>query len=166
MLQFVLGQCSSPSCQPHVYHFVNDPKTWPDAQKYCRDEFTDLATIDGMEDMKIIIGSVDHNDNGAVWIGLKKNGDKQWHWSLPEREYSKLSTFWNEDEPNDMNGNENCVLMTSTGKWIDITCERQLSSICYDGTVGETLCSFTLRSYPFVLHVHAIHLCPTKGKRQ
>ncbi|XP_071371374.1 macrophage mannose receptor 1-like [Centroberyx affinis] len=137
-LIILMGQCSSSTCQPHVYHFIKEAKTWDEAQRYCRKKYTDLATIDNMEDMKRLIDSAGGGNSDAAWIGLKKTGDREWHWSLPGTEYNKNETRWASDEPNDCEGRENCVWMKTNGSWIDIRCNDKAWFICYDGTKNNT----------------------------
>ncbi|XP_031440581.1 secretory phospholipase A2 receptor-like [Clupea harengus] len=37
-----------------TFHVVKEDKNWTEAQQYCKEEFTDLATIDNMREMKIL----------------------------------------------------------------------------------------------------------------
>ena len=48
------------------YHFVYDQKNMTEAQKYCRATYTDLATVDNMEDVKILNDTVDQSKGSIV----------------------------------------------------------------------------------------------------
>ncbi|XP_051800177.1 macrophage mannose receptor 1-like [Acanthochromis polyacanthus] len=41
-----------PACSLRQYYFVNKPLTWNEAQTYCRQNYTDLATFENTEDVK------------------------------------------------------------------------------------------------------------------
>ncbi|KAL6491162.1 hypothetical protein MHYP_G00015070 [Metynnis hypsauchen] len=58
-------------CWPHQFYVVNEKKTWTDAQKHCRGNFTDLVTIDSQEEMNTLIGFL-NGTKGYFWIGLRQ----------------------------------------------------------------------------------------------
>ncbi|XP_022625633.1 macrophage mannose receptor 1-like [Seriola dumerili] len=129
-LLVLMGHCPFSTCHFYEYHFIEENKTWDEAQLYCREKYTDLATVYNMTDMKRL-----HNSSAAqAWIGLYNNttGEKEWHWSLPGVEYNDTHTLWNKDEPNDKTGHENCVSMDTARKLFDIVCDREYSFICYN----------------------------------
>ncbi|KAM6960335.1 putative C-type lectin domain family 20 member A [Tautogolabrus adspersus] len=89
----VMGQCVFLTCHHKEYHLIEEDKTWAEAQRYCRDKYTDLATVSDMTDMKRLSQLVTEKD---AWIGLYSNQGKEnrkWHWSLPGAPREALSDF-------------------------------------------------------------------------
>uniref|UniRef100_A0A3Q3AZI1 C-type mannose receptor 2-like n=1 Tax=Kryptolebias marmoratus TaxID=37003 RepID=A0A3Q3AZI1_KRYMA len=130
-------QCSFITCF-YEYHYVGENKNWSEAQQYCREKYTDLATVSNMTDMKRILNKPAGNMNEA-WIGLydQTDGNRMWHWSLPGVEFNESQTNWNTKEPNDVN-TENCAFINKELKWADISCdganEPNMYFICYNST--------------------------------
>ncbi|KAL6491078.1 hypothetical protein MHYP_G00014230 [Metynnis hypsauchen] len=48
------GQWALTLCGTHQFHVVGESKNWTEAQKYCRDKFTDLATIESQGEMDTV----------------------------------------------------------------------------------------------------------------
>ncbi|KAF3697764.1 C-type mannose receptor 2 [Channa argus] len=69
-----------------------------------------------------------------AWIGLYKHPEnRRWHWSLPGVEFSDNKTIWDQGEPNNKNGKENCALMKNY-TWKDFPCNDHYGFICYNET--------------------------------
>ncbi len=79
----------SSSTLPCPYHYINAAMSWSEAQSYCRERFTDLATVDSMEDVNRLVNIVDAGYSGSVWIGLKRSTQKHWSWSNGENPASQ-----------------------------------------------------------------------------
>uniref|UniRef100_A0A3Q2CQD8 C-type lectin domain-containing protein n=1 Tax=Cyprinodon variegatus TaxID=28743 RepID=A0A3Q2CQD8_CYPVA len=118
-------------CQLYEYHYIRELKTWTEAQQYCRENHTDLATVSNMADMKRLLNNSAGNMNEA-WIGLydQTYGDRTWYWSLPGVEFNE--TNWKPGEPNDIR-TENCGIISNPLKWGDNgDCKEKKPFICYD----------------------------------
>uniref|UniRef100_A0A3B5QT05 C-type lectin domain-containing protein n=1 Tax=Xiphophorus maculatus TaxID=8083 RepID=A0A3B5QT05_XIPMA len=117
-----LSQCCFIDCQLYQFHYINKEKTWTEAQQYCRENHTDLATVTNMKDMKRLINISSGYQRGA-WIGLNSKAEftRTWHWSLPELEFSESETNWVKREPNDKRnqGSENCGILNKNMSWED-----------------------------------------------
>ncbi|KAJ8366533.1 hypothetical protein AAFF_G00350870 [Aldrovandia affinis] len=142
IILLISGLCTLCSCLSHQYHFVNAQKSWTEAQSYCRENHTDLATIDDPEEMKALMEAVDSGFNGDAWIGLYDDRDN-WQWSLVDSGfYSEGETEfrnWYGSDPNNHMSREHCVGMFNNGQWADFTCDEgsQLPSICYNGDAAQ-----------------------------
>ncbi|XP_047655745.1 macrophage mannose receptor 1-like [Tachysurus fulvidraco] len=124
-----------PSSSSHQYHFVNENKTWTEAQRYCRENYTDLATIDNMEEMNTLLNTVNGSYSGLAWIGMYVDMDS-WRWSLDDDAFYQKGERdfrgWSH-QPNNYNGNEMCVIMDYGGVWFDRPCTDRNSFVCYNG---------------------------------
>ncbi|XP_035987373.1 P-selectin-like [Fundulus heteroclitus] len=121
--------CAVSSLPAHKYHFVYEPKTWNEAQSFCREHYSDLATIHNMDDVNILNEMADSQQMRA-WIGLYDN----WKWSGSDGEYRN----WQSDQPTTYQAEENCVAMMPNSQWIDAPCEWLLRPVCSDGTGEES----------------------------
>ncbi|XP_036375368.1 uncharacterized protein LOC118771466 [Megalops cyprinoides] len=129
------GLCTLCSCLSHQYHFVNVMMTWAEAQSYCRQSYTDLATIDSTEEVKALMEVTDSEYNSA-WIGLQRAESASWRWSLADRGFYSEGEAefrdWESGQPNDRVGTEDCVAVERNGKWHDFPCQDNIYFVCYD----------------------------------
>ncbi|KAB5523258.1 hypothetical protein PHYPO_G00150430 [Pangasianodon hypophthalmus] len=121
---------------PHRYHFVNESKNWSEAQIYCREKYTDLATINNMEEMKKLNHTLKTETAERAWIGLQREGTGEWQWSLADQTfYRDGDTYrnWRSTEPNNCKKNEFCVqLIMNYGSWNDEQCNEKRPFVCYE----------------------------------
>uniref|UniRef100_A0A3B1KC16 C-type lectin domain-containing protein n=1 Tax=Astyanax mexicanus TaxID=7994 RepID=A0A3B1KC16_ASTMX len=122
---------------PHRYHFVNQSKNWTEAQNYCRQNYTDLATINNMEEMKKLNETLKGKGGEFVWIGLNRGNTGRWQWSLADGTfYSVENSYknWSSGEPNNAGeGGEFCVAMKKDTTWFDDGCGKSHTFVCFDG---------------------------------
>ncbi|KAI5087809.1 macrophage mannose receptor 1 isoform X2, partial [Silurus meridionalis] len=117
----------------HLF-FINQAVSWPDAQKYCRTKYTDLARV---KDPSVL---VELNKMAAsrgltlwpLWIGLY-NDFYNWRWSFNNISQTSTNlTLWNTGEPDNYVGHESCGGVYVAGNWADWDCALQKPFICYN----------------------------------
>ncbi|XP_053332745.1 macrophage mannose receptor 1-like [Clarias gariepinus] len=127
--------CGTETYIPHRYHFVNKNKTWSEAQTYCRQTYTDLASINNMEEMMKLNNTLKMETVNQAWIGLQRGDTGRWQWSLPNQTfYRDGDTYrhWGSGQPDNEGGIECCVDMANDGKWNDDVCGKLKPFFCYD----------------------------------
>ncbi|XP_053270337.1 macrophage mannose receptor 1 [Pleuronectes platessa] len=131
----------------YEYHLVNEAKTWDEAQSYCRDNHTDLATIYNYDDMELLVNMTPSN-LGTIWIGLRETGPESWYWSVGETGMSYESpTYSNWASLNDPE--HDCGGVRADGKWLSVLCGTALPFVCQgvEGS-GEVTLVFQNMTWP------------------
>ncbi|KAM6982028.1 uncharacterized protein LKV04_012727 [Tautogolabrus adspersus] len=118
---------------PNVtFVLISTDMSWTEAQSYCREHHTDLASVRNMAENQEIKGLIPFLQ--AAWIGLSR---ETWKW-LDGSNFS--FRYWNQgfSEPNNLFSKEACVSADfgNFGKWEDWPCDYKRSYICY--TAGIT----------------------------
>ncbi|KAL7853058.1 hypothetical protein SRHO_G00188430 [Serrasalmus rhombeus] len=137
---FFTAVCGVSAYVPHRYRFVNENKTWTEAQSYCRQRDADLVTINNMEEMKKLNATLkkhlNNTPSSSAWIGLVRGDTDQWLWSLADANFYRKGDMyrnWAIGDPNNFGGVENCVVMKkSDGTWFDDRCSSLYTFVCYD----------------------------------
>ncbi|XP_050971617.1 macrophage mannose receptor 1-like [Labeo rohita] len=124
-LLLLIALCSVSECVQRQYHFISEKKTWTEAQRYCRENYTDLATADNMNDMNELKKIV--NDKPA-WIGLFRVSGS-WQWS---DQSDSSFRYWMSGQPDNHGGVENCAEITANTQWNDNSCSHQLTFVCHE----------------------------------
>ncbi|KAK7910417.1 hypothetical protein WMY93_015101 [Mugilogobius chulae] len=106
------------------YYFINEPKSWDEAQMFCRKYYKDLATVNNIKDLERLRAAAYGQTD--VWIGLYQTSDdltdRKWHWSQPEVKYSYSE--WSSGEPSDSGSNpiqleEGFPYLFGSGTWLE-----------------------------------------------
>ncbi|XP_050970317.1 macrophage mannose receptor 1 [Labeo rohita] len=115
--------------------FVNESKTFVEAQRYCRENYTDLVTLEDWTDMEELLALENVMSSKSAWIGLKKTANEQWHWALADPQFYKDGEVeyrnWGQSEPSNL-ADERCSVMDSYGEFHDTSCDTDRSFICYE----------------------------------
>uniref|UniRef100_UPI003AAE14F2 putative C-type lectin domain family 20 member A n=1 Tax=Centroberyx gerrardi TaxID=166262 RepID=UPI003AAE14F2 len=138
VIMVLTGLCALPSCFPRQYHLVEELKNWTEAQSYCREKFTDLATVDNQEDMAKLHDITGRYHNGHVWIGLYDDINS-WRWSLENKSYYGKGEaefrMWASTKPSNL-FTKTCAGMGTDAAWWDGRCNATFPFICYNGAIA------------------------------
>ncbi|XP_010784119.1 C-type mannose receptor 2-like [Notothenia coriiceps] len=116
------------------YHFFYEKVTFDEAQRYCREKYTDLATVDSME-VVTLLNSMGGYVDVLAWIGLYDDVDS-WSWSLSDTSFYKPGETefrrWESGAPQNTSWKRCTKISSATGYWTESECSTLLSAVCFD----------------------------------
>uniref|UniRef100_A0A3B1K1V6 C-type lectin domain-containing protein n=1 Tax=Astyanax mexicanus TaxID=7994 RepID=A0A3B1K1V6_ASTMX len=112
-------------CGTRQFHVVKEAKNWTEAQKYCRENFTDLATIENQEELDAVKSAL-KGATGHFWIGLRQN---------PEQKTNRVSSCV--DLLFKRKLNQSGAVQSGSKQWISLLETQTLNFICTESD-GET----------------------------
>ena len=97
---------------------------WTEAQSYCREHHTDLASVRNMSENEKIRQLM---PLGSVWIGLFRDS---WKWV----DGSNFSlSYWGANDPDGHHDNCAAANFADSGKWESWNCAEEKAFVCYSG---------------------------------
>ncbi|KTF74786.1 hypothetical protein cypCar_00046330, partial [Cyprinus carpio] len=119
----------------HQFEYVQMRMNCTEAQRYCRENYSDLASIDNIADVTELLNSVNGTSGDSrVWIGLMDTFRSEWKWSLGDPAFytahDSLFRNWVLSQPN--NSQYYCAYMSQDGLWHYDYCTNQRFFICYN----------------------------------
>uniref|UniRef100_A0A672PA51 C-type lectin domain-containing protein n=1 Tax=Sinocyclocheilus grahami TaxID=75366 RepID=A0A672PA51_SINGR len=123
------SECKSASCDPYRFVLIEEPKTWAEAQSYCREKYTDLVTVQSDADRAKLKEAVDAvSFTSVAWIGFYK---VFWLWSHQNTVISYAK--WGNQEPNLLKTHEACATVSEYEQWSDTSCTELKYFFCQTG---------------------------------
>ncbi|XP_024143970.2 C-type mannose receptor 2 [Oryzias melastigma] len=111
------------NAQQDGYVLELQPRSWLDAQSFCRLHHADLATVTSLtqgDEAKALLQGASVEQ---AWFGLHRDS---WVWT----DGSDMSyTSWLAGQPNNAGGSQSCVYMEAE-KWNDFPCSYQYYVLC------------------------------------
>ncbi|MEP7127001.1 MAG: lectin-like protein [Byssovorax sp.] len=106
-------------------------KSWPSARAACVAWGGDLAAISSQEELSFLDGK---SQLTSVWLGGSDAAlECSYTWSNGEPWFAK----WDPSQPDNSNGNEDCVAFTPNGTINDLGCGNALDYICERAPAGS-----------------------------
>ncbi|XP_058137087.1 LOW QUALITY PROTEIN: C-type lectin domain family 4 member G-like [Dasypus novemcinctus] len=131
-----LGNSSCEACptswlpfEGSCYLFSTLRAPWDEAQSSCAGAGAHLVIVGGLEEQTFLSQKT---RGRGYWLGLRTTrlGSKIQRYQWVDGVQISFS-HWNQGEPNDHHGREDCVLMLRTGLWNDVPCTGEKNNwIC------------------------------------
>uniref|UniRef100_A0AAV2LVV1 C-type lectin domain-containing protein n=1 Tax=Knipowitschia caucasica TaxID=637954 RepID=A0AAV2LVV1_KNICA len=134
----------------YTFHFISQSKSWFEAQQFCREHYSDLATVRDQDDLLRLrrhgpftgYAWIGLFDDPAAWTDVVGNESNSWRWSATGNTSSSRYQNWSPGEPTFSGAVEACLYFQS-GQWLDGNCAVPLYFVCFSGFPRPGFKNFT-----------------------
>ncbi|CAJ1062957.1 macrophage mannose receptor 1-like [Xyrichtys novacula] len=133
LLFSIFGLCTPSFYELCRFHYIDLELNWTDAQHYCRDKYSDLATIESQTYISHFNGPkqawIGLNDDPLSWQTTTSKDRNSWRWSST----GEITGYqnWYKQKPDNYKGGEFCVIFNQHGTWDDKRCDLKFYFSCY-----------------------------------
>ncbi|XP_059206964.1 C-type lectin-like isoform X2 [Centropristis striata] len=108
-----------------TFVLTDDFMNWTEAQSYCREHHTDLASVRDQTENQKVREVIQAGGASIVWIGLFRDS---WKWSDGSNSSFR---YWLPGEP--YGDSEDCAVtyLSYSGRWRNKNCDEKYPFICY-----------------------------------
>ncbi|XP_065453466.1 C-type lectin domain family 4 member K-like isoform X2 [Chrysemys picta bellii] len=115
----------------NLYYFSQERKSWDEAERFCVSQDSHLTSVSSQAEQEFLSNETKGEGH---WIGLTdRETEGSWRW-VDGTEYRADASrgFWMQNEPNNANGEEDCVHTEPEKRnlWNDNNCIRPFRWIC------------------------------------
>uniref|UniRef100_A0A3P9L181 C-type lectin domain-containing protein n=1 Tax=Oryzias latipes TaxID=8090 RepID=A0A3P9L181_ORYLA len=122
------------------YHFVNQPLNWTEAQTYCRQKYTDLATIENSEEINELINTISSfGYSNYFWIGLYNEINYRWSDGFTGSFTGNSYDYWTSQDSSHSRSDQFCMGVYWYPQnywnhyWFDSSCSSLFPFVCNNG---------------------------------
>ncbi|KAJ8719146.1 hypothetical protein PYW07_016702 [Mythimna separata] len=115
-----------------LYKFHEVPMNYSEAKRVCDMEEARLFYPENSVEANAVLSfwKSKQNNTQLVYVGISDIATEGIFETIDGKKISEVYNKWRPDQPDNRNGNEDCVNMNQIGLYNDITCESQNAFIC------------------------------------
>jgi len=124
----------------HTYRFCNASTGWLNAQSACKATSMRMVRIDSVAEESWLFSVAVNIASSGWWIGANDrqlegkwvwdDGTQFWSGGVRGTAVSGRYSHWDTSEPNNVNGSEDCAMVSSINGWWDVPCTDPKAYIC------------------------------------
>jgi hypothetical protein len=131
------GGCLMAELGGSVYHRCPALMTWQAARAACQQRYADLLVLEQLDEHDLLLQQLDVPGGLRWWIGLHDLDLEGAHTWVDGAPLAQSTANWDVGQPDNYNGNEDCVELQVEGEWNDLRCDIKRGFVCEGPPVGR-----------------------------